>query len=174
MLTENEILNNKIPLKEKDFMGVYFLIQKNKIVYVGSSLTVIDRINTHRNNNRMLFDSWFYIKHLDEEKMRFEEYQYILTLKPRYNVQYNSDYENDRMILFATFRKRYKSLFEFSNDIGISMATLNCVFDLKKKVKQEYIDKVRKFLYPNGISDKTRSSYRCKSFSTQYKPKSLD
>lgn len=152
MMTENEILNNKIEFEKYNFQGVYFLINKNKIIYIGSSISVGTRLYMHRKNKRIKFDSWYYIKFPCLVDLRFYEAKYIYELRPRYNIEFNPDYENIRMILFAKFRYEYLSISNLSNEIGLSITTLTNIFDLKKEVKDYHVKRLIEFLYPNGLT----------------------
>nr|DAY29420.1 MAG TPA: GIY-YIG nuclease superfamily protein [Caudoviricetes sp.] len=162
MLTKKEILQNKIDFEKYDFAGIYFLIHNNNIVYVGSSTSIGIRLNSHKKNNRMKFDSWFYIKYSCEVEMRYMEAKYIYQLRPRYNIKYNPDYENIRMILFSEVRRRYDSIHKFSLEVKLSVTTLNAVFDLEKETKDYHIKQVTDYLFPNGISEKILNKYKVK------------
>ena len=45
--TENEILENRLPIQDVIRSGVYFLIKNERIVYVGQSINVYSRIAEH-------------------------------------------------------------------------------------------------------------------------------
>ena len=64
---------------------VYLLYDKDTIVYVGSSKAPIARITAHSQENKQ-FDSYRLIK-CDKRKMLKLEKQYIIHLKPKYNLQ---------------------------------------------------------------------------------------
>ena len=63
--------------------GVYFLCDKNEIVYVGqSSISVLSRIYSHLAEKRKIFDSAFYIRVKEEELMEVES-AFIRYFKPK-------------------------------------------------------------------------------------------
>ena len=64
--------------------GVYFLVARNKIVYVGQSTNVFARVASHINENKKQFDSCSFIK-CNPRTLNVLESLYIHTLKPKYN-----------------------------------------------------------------------------------------
>lgn len=88
----NEILTKKVKLvkSETTHCGyVYFLIQNNKVVYVGKSENVEARIFSHIKNK--IFDSYsiFEVNHQD---MNIIEGANIMRYKPIYNKNINLDH----------------------------------------------------------------------------------
>jgi GIY-YIG catalytic domain-containing protein len=73
------------PLPAPIKSGIYFLIQNNRIVYVGQSTNVGSRINTHITTNKLSFDAavWFEVP-LNE--LADVEHFWIWLLRPPYNV----------------------------------------------------------------------------------------
>lgn len=99
--TEEEIVNSSIPAP-KPLVGIYFLIQDKKIVYVGKSRDIKERIAEHtKPHSDKKFDSFSYIE-LPEEFLDYNrvydinekenialnnlEGLYILKYKPKYNI----------------------------------------------------------------------------------------
>jgi hypothetical protein len=79
LLSESSIIKNKqkyIPKK-----GVYFLILKNKIIYVGSSINIDSSVNNHL-KKRIPFDSFSFIKSDDHQLLKIK---YIIKFNPPYN-----------------------------------------------------------------------------------------
>ncbi len=64
--------------------GVYFLFIHRELVYVGQSTNIRNRIATHRQDNRIDFDSVFFIE-VDEDKLIQVEKGYIIRYDPKYN-----------------------------------------------------------------------------------------
>ena len=100
-----DILNQKKSVKTDEFSSclIYFLLNKDKIVYVGQSKRGMLRIFDHVCNNNAAkknFDSYA-IKPCTEEEMQDAEAFYIMKFKPVYNKIFpNSDkYVNLRYIL---------------------------------------------------------------------------
>jgi hypothetical protein len=60
--------------------GVYFLVRDDKTVYVGESVSILSRVNQHRDKD---FNRVFYIQ-AGEDRHDIEEY-FIGKLKPEYN-----------------------------------------------------------------------------------------
>lgn len=60
---EAELASNSF--KYKNIIGVYFLIKDSKVVYIGQSINIVNRISTHANNHD--FDSVAIIECCQEE-----------------------------------------------------------------------------------------------------------
>jgi len=69
--------------------GIYFLINKEIVLYVGSSLYINKRIHIHNKNTNINFDRLFIIEYLDDLEMRNDEIRYIQKLTPKYNIKDN-------------------------------------------------------------------------------------
>jgi len=85
--TEEIILKNKksinpfIPIP-----GVYFLINKNKIVYIGRSHNILSRLFIHLKNPNKIFTHYHIIKNnFKTENSLWLESEYIMKFKPKYN-----------------------------------------------------------------------------------------
>lgn len=87
MISAYNIIRNRIPLYEN---SIYFLINKNKIVYVGSSVSVLKRISSHTKKRDMVFDSYNSISS-NSENFRHIEKKYIEKFKPKYNIKNNTN-----------------------------------------------------------------------------------
>ena len=73
--------------------GVYFLFDGKEIVYVGQSADIFRRIYEHSSGRakgeKKKFDTWEYIEITDEaERFRVENFL-ILSLRPKYNIDYS-------------------------------------------------------------------------------------
>ena len=64
--------------------GVYFLLRQDKVVYVGQSLSVLTRIETHRRQGVKVFDRAVYLT-MPEEVLDEAEGAFIKLLQPEYN-----------------------------------------------------------------------------------------
>jgi hypothetical protein len=89
LLDEDEIIKNKIKINKEIYKGVYFLISKNKIVYVGNSKNILARISAHINKNKILFDSYYFIEKA-ENSIELES-RYILKFLPKNNTMIASN-----------------------------------------------------------------------------------
>lgn len=65
--------------------GVYFLIERNKVVYVGQSTDVFVRVRRHYKDPKKLFDKWAYIVVDPDELIRVER-EYIDLFQPYLNI----------------------------------------------------------------------------------------
>jgi hypothetical protein len=64
--------------------GVYFLLRQDEVVYVGQSLSVLTRIETHRRQGVKVFDRAVYLT-MPEEVLDEAEGAFIKLLQPEYN-----------------------------------------------------------------------------------------
>ena len=64
--------------------GIYFLLRKDKVVYVGKSINIIARVFKHNYK----FDSFSYIECAADD-LDLYEVAYISKFKPRYNCYHN-------------------------------------------------------------------------------------
>lgn len=79
-------LSKRINLKSLIIKGIYFLIRNGKIVYIGQSENLINRIMTHYANNSMKFDTVRFIEFDGHkyDRMRYET-RLILYFRPKWN-----------------------------------------------------------------------------------------
>jgi len=64
--------------------GVYFLIYKNKVVYIGQTQNFEHRLSSHKGKKN--FDSCRFIP-CDKEKLLMYESRWILRFQPEYNIR---------------------------------------------------------------------------------------
>jgi hypothetical protein len=89
LLTEDEIVAGKMELPATS--GVYFLINANRVVYVGQSVSIGSRIRSHMPIKE--FDSYAYIE-CEEKNLDVLESLYIHVLRPPLN---GSQYHDKRV-----------------------------------------------------------------------------
>ena len=82
LVSRQELIRNKIPMLPT--IGVYFLIEKDEIVYVGQSVNVFARVSHHYQDGEKVFDSFCYIS-CEKEELNILESLYILIFQPRCN-----------------------------------------------------------------------------------------
>lgn len=83
ILATAEYLPDPVPLT-----GIYFLIHRDEIVYVGQSTDIDTRIKAHRlkrNQPGMMFDSYAYVL-CDASHLNDLEAEYIMALEPKRNM----------------------------------------------------------------------------------------
>lgn len=91
LLSEEEILRTSIPLSP--LRGVYFLLDRGKVVYIGRSVNCYVRIGTHFDECTKVFDSYYVIE-CKEKELDDLEMQYIGKFMPKYNVVVPQDGSN--------------------------------------------------------------------------------
>ncbi len=86
MKKKSEIIFEKFEKSDlpKRIIGIYFLIKKEKIVYIGKSVNCISRICFHREENVKNFDSYSLAVVLEKD-IDYYEMLYIGKFKPKYN-----------------------------------------------------------------------------------------
>ena len=82
-ISEEEILETAIAVTSA--RGLYFLIRKNEIVYVGQSENVHARVMKHYAEGTKKFDSYSYIL-ITSGNLDYIEGEYILEIEPQYNT----------------------------------------------------------------------------------------
>jgi excinuclease UvrABC nuclease subunit len=83
--SKSKIISKAIPLT-KPIKGVYFLICRGVIVYVGQSSDITFRLSAHVSNRKKEFDSYSYIES-NEVNLNNLEAKYIYEFTPFYNKQ---------------------------------------------------------------------------------------
>jgi len=74
----------RLPNYENNLSGIYFLILDDKIMYVGQSANILDRIGTH--NRKWNFESFKYILCRPDQSNNLERL-YIKFLQPPWNIK---------------------------------------------------------------------------------------
>ncbi len=90
---EQMVLDKKIPIEDIETRrpGVYFLIRENKVVYVGKSIDMIQRLRSHMADQRMEFTHVTMLKlDSDEFELDIMEKMMIRKFKPPKNRDYMS------------------------------------------------------------------------------------
>jgi hypothetical protein len=90
-LDESELINlkwhiveNKTPNTHLYNSGVYFLINKIDIVYIGQSFFVKSRVQSHIGSPKFAFDGYF-IKEFKPKELNDSEAFFIWNLQPKHN-----------------------------------------------------------------------------------------
>jgi len=78
---KEDIIKNALNLNTNLQSGIYFLIQNNEIVYIGSSKNPMSRISAHKDK---IFNKYF-IKPCDINELENIEAEYIFKYNPKYN-----------------------------------------------------------------------------------------
>jgi len=103
-MTYNELC--KVPnikrLKKRVIRGIYFLIAKKTVVYVGQSSNIIMRTNGHKHK---IFDRVLYIES-DINSLNDLETHYIIAFNPKYNKSKEYETHISDQIPEAVLEKR--------------------------------------------------------------------
>lgn len=68
--------------------GIYFLLEKQEIVYIGQSMRPYTRVTSHAQEEKIKFDS-YHITPCEEDKLDEKESHYIFKYAPKYNKRMN-------------------------------------------------------------------------------------
>ena len=79
---EHEIVKKAKSVEEEMLCGVYFLVNDDRVVYVGQSVNVYSRVKTHMADPRKTFDSWCFIR-CEKRMLDVLESLYIHFLQPK-------------------------------------------------------------------------------------------
>lgn len=122
MVDLNYIIENSKLTKREKISGVYFLIAHKRIVYIGSSLNVMGRIETHKKNLRMHFNKYYIYTfnvrskfHKECKELRLIEKFYIKKYKPLWNFKDNPDYDKESNRMFRSFVKNFSSCWDVAS-----------------------------------------------------------
>lgn len=113
MLNKELILRLSVkPKTDPKISGVYFLVFRDEVVYVGQAVDIFARIRMHRTNRSLIFYKYFYIEY-NEKDLRDElERKYIEMLCPKYNIDFNPKAKED-MILAISLMNDDRSYFVY-------------------------------------------------------------
>jgi hypothetical protein len=101
LLSEEDIGSASISFKA--LCGVYFLLDRQKVVYVGKSSNVHYRLGEHFSKKHMIFDR-FHIVPCEACDVDHVEALYIATLRPKYNKDVRIAFA-DRTNLGGVYRR---------------------------------------------------------------------
>ena len=90
LLSENQIVKNSKDVETFIGGGIYFLINKKQVVYVGISDQFVTRLKQHISENLKTFSHISTISLDDRTEMVRVEKRYIKKLRPLHNVMHNS------------------------------------------------------------------------------------
>ena len=109
LLSYNDIVRKsgrKVPTK--NLSGVYFLIDVDEIVYVGSCRYFRNRLRTHGKEEKK-FDRWYFIEYSCERTMVIDESDFIWDMCPIYNRKDNPVWMDSNPHLYRNRKYYYSS-----------------------------------------------------------------
>lgn len=127
-----------VKIKDPAIIGIYFLINVNRIVYIGSSRDVWKRLRTHKSNLKMVFSHYTILPYSTLKDAKIMEKAYIKKLTPKYNIKDNPVAKQE-MLLAIQLRKKRGDLV-FSNLMSKSEVDREFkIAGLKSKIKDPRI-----------------------------------
>ena len=151
LIDPKKILNQSKELyKKPKINGIYFLIWKNKIVYVGSGNDVWKRIKAHRQTPTKKFTKYFILECREKGLDLFNmEAEYVRQWKPIYNKTGNPDYHNNTKPLWFMYISQEESVADISKKLDIHFNIVNNVIRGKRVVEDEHYKRVKEYLENN-------------------------
>ena len=143
----NIILKNKYDIKLLPYY-IYFLIDKNSIVYVGQSRNIHTRIKNHKKDKK--FDSYFYVKSHDKSEIDKLEKYYINRFKPYYNDSLINSYIN-------ISNQKINQLFQNGKEFLIKNKKIEYKSDFSNTNKSKLIND---FIISKNIRENSKNNYR--------------
>ncbi len=122
----------EIPANVKN--AIYFLIDKDKVVYVGKTKNGLKRLTQH---TKKTFDKFGFIEYKEEELDYYEDF-YIMKYQPKYNHRY-SVYRSCVTGVYSTLSakiRKYMSVFDFityAKDNEIELKYFKDILTITKK-----------------------------------------
>ena len=100
MKTKYELISDSVEVKREKVSGIYFLIDRGEIVYIGQSTDLQKRISHHVFSEKKRFSHYFTIP-VPEEDLDRVEADYIWKFTPRYNksIPTNSRYASIAVVM---------------------------------------------------------------------------
>lgn len=148
MIDHNKIIGNAVDIRRpKKIRGIYFLIYKKKIIYIGSGFDIRTRIEEHIQNKKKRFDSYYILKRdLKRLQLAREEAQYIQHYKPIHNRTSNPDYHEGKKPIWFKYLTVEPNIAEISRSLNIPFQIVNGIILEKRKKKDEYYYSVTEYL----------------------------
>ena len=86
------VFPKKFRVSDISISGIYFIVRKNKIVYIGKSVNIFSRLNSE--HKYLSFHKYDYIRFIQCKKSLIDRYEkrWILKFKPEFNHKYVSTY----------------------------------------------------------------------------------
>ena len=132
-----EYISSNIQYGKPMINGVYFLIYKNEIVYIGRSKNIKNRLKQHKKSILFKFDSYsfYHVHRLSKESTYVIEKACIKKYKPKYNISCNPDCESGLKKVWFTFVSQWKSYRKVAEEcnLPISMVERTLMGENKKK-----------------------------------------
>lgn len=148
LINKNQVIQlSKELYKKPKINGLYFLIWKSQIVYVGSGNDVWKRITAHKQTPVKKFTKYFIMEREERDHDLFKlESEYIRQWRPIYNKTGNPDYHNDTKPLWFIYISQEESVAEISKKLGIDFQKVNNVIKGKRQKRDEIFERVRDYL----------------------------
>lgn len=170
-------MKRKINYSELLLSGIYFLINKGKVVYVGETDCIARRIGEHNGNKT--FDNFNFFSSktffwMDSKKHReYAEAKCIRKFKPKYNKNKHNYYAPFYSFKPSTYSNSYRyngnimgefycfGVKEVADELGISMEEAEPIFNAREDELEEKHKEWEKTQIPNlGIfSDIVKQKY---------------
>jgi len=96
-------------------IGVYFLLQKEAVVYVGQSIDIKSRIKAHKKDKSKIFDDFMYIE-CKKELLKTSEEAFILKHNPIFNIK-RAEITIEKKKTKKKTKKHNMKMFQVTDDV---------------------------------------------------------
>ena len=113
-------------------VGVYFLIQKGEIVYIGKTVNLFNRLLAHPCSGK--YDHIRLIP-CDKQKLSYYEKRWILRFAPKYNILHLSTWKSAEAG-FRKYTRIYRNQAAVNGFKVVQIGSIKLIEELKVKKKQ--------------------------------------
>jgi len=153
MIKKEKIINNSVDVSCNS-SGIYFLIDKGIIVYVGESGNATTRVYTHKKNRLIEFSSYYILllKGSSKAERLAIEIKYIELYNPKYNRKDNPKftlpflYNKEEPHLKNLMRKKFRHYRCAAEFFSCSIGTISNVVNGYDGVSNEKRSMITKYL----------------------------
>jgi len=140
-LSEEDIIKNSVSSGITN--GIYFLIQTDRVIYVGTAKNCERRIRTHMKNTQKQFNRTFILpvhKFDDYGTSRLEKH-YIKKFKPIFNKRSNPDFIEGKNRVWYSYITNFDSYEKLSKEVNICPYRCRSIIKgiVKRKDEDYYI-----------------------------------
>ena len=140
-LSEDQIIETS--LSSGITNGIYFLIQTDRIIYVGTARNCERRIRTHMKNTQKQFNRTFIlpVDIFDEYGTSRLEKHYIRKFKPIFNKRSNPDFIKGKNRVWYSYITNFDSYEKLSKEVGVDPYRCRSIIKgiVKRKDEDYYI-----------------------------------
>jgi hypothetical protein len=146
-----ELLKSRIYVTKEILCGLYFLFDKDEIVYVGKTRSGWQRISKHFKDKK--FDSYYFLEmpNTTELQLLYDESRYITKYLPKYNKNFGA-YSDNEYVSIGYYCSEYnvstQSVKDVINNNSIPFISVGVLKKYKLETLNLYINDMIKIVKP--------------------------